>query len=489
MFEDFRLKVFATAARCGSFNMAASSLGITQPAVSRHISELEKELNVRLFSRGRARKVELTPEGREFLKHCEEILGKYKYVRENIGVPKSLLFKGVMLPDGKRGNVLVKDGRYAALDAPEDTMADKIIDASSLGLLPAFYNTHNHAAMTLLRGYADDLPLEEWLNDYIWPFEDKLKPADIRRGSELAVREMLASGSVFFSDMYFDIEQTIKAVEESGMRAAIGVTVMENHSKSVEEEKMNFVRSWNDPTGGRIQLVMAPHAVYTVGTKKLKKCADFARSMGLKLHIHVSETRVEVENCLKDYGMTPVRYLDSIGLLGPDVIAAHCVHVDEEEWDILAKRGVTVAHCPCSNMKLGSGRFPYELAIKSGCRITVGTDGASSNNNLDMLEEVKFAALLAKLNGDPSLLPAGEIFRWATKNGAEAFGLDAGEIAVGKLADGVLVDLNAPRMQPCHNLVSNYIYSADSSVIRYVLCDGRIVFRNLPHIEDYSSSS
>ena len=157
------------------------------------------------------------------------------------------------------------------------------------------------------------------------------------------------------------------------------------------------------------------------------------------------------------------------------MLAAHCVHVDAEEWKILARRGVTVAHCPCSNMKLGSGRFPYELALESGCRITLGTDGVSSNNNLDLREEMKFAALLAKLGGDASLLPATEVFRWATKNGADFFGIDAGEIAAGKQADAVLVDLGDPRMQPLHNLVSNWVYAADSSCIRHVLCAGRIL--------------
>ena len=158
------------------------------------------------------------------------------------------------------------------------------------------------------------------------------------------------------------------------------------------------------------------------------------------------------------------------------MIAAHCVHVDRQEWEILSRRRVTVSHCPCSNMKLGSGRFPYELAIESGCRITLGTDGASSDNCLDMLQEMKFAALLAKVQGNPMLAPAEEVFRWATLNGAEAFGIDAGKIEKGRLADAVLLDLSSPRMNPCHSLVSNVVYSADSSCIRAVLCGGRIVF-------------
>ena len=477
MIDNFRLRIFSAVAGLGSFTAAAKALGLYQPAVSHNISELERFAGGRLLRRSRSG-VELTEKGRRLLAQAEVVLRECSKLENDFRAPQSILLKAVLLGP-KRCNILVRDGRFADLDAPEETPADKVIDAEGMAILPALYNTHNHAAMTLMRGYADDMPLEQWLQEYVWPFEDKLTAADIRRGSDIAVREMAASGSVFFSDMYFEIEETIKAVEESGMRAAIGITVMENHSKSLEEQKMQFVLDWKDPTGGRIQLVMAPHSVYTVGPDKLKRSATFARANGLRLHIHVAETRTEVENCIRDHGTTPVRYLDSLGFLGPDVIAAHCVHVDAEEWKILAARGVTVAHCPCSNMKLGSGRFPYELAIDSGCRITIGTDGVSSNNNLDMREEMKFAALLAKVNGDPSLLPASEVFRWATRNGAEAFGIDAGEVAVGKLADAILVDLGRSSMQPCHNLISNYVYSADSSVVRCVLCDGQIIYSSL----------
>ena len=350
-----------------------------------------------------------------------------------------------------------------------------MLDAAGTAILPALYNTHTHTAMTLLRGYADDMPLQKWLQEYIWPYEDKLTPDDILRGSELAAKEMVASGSVFFNDMYFDIEQTIDVVNRTGMRATIGVTVMESHSKAVSEEKKEFVRHWQDPTSGRIRLAMAPHAIYTVGERKLRDCAAFARENGMMIHIHLAETVTEENECLREHGMTPIRYLDSIGFLGPDVVAAHCVHVDDEEAAILAERGVTISHCPCSNLKLGSGLFPYERLMKAGCRITLGTDGASSSNNLDLREAMKFAALLAKAGGDPELLPAEEVFRWASRNGAEAFGLDAGIVAEGRLADCLLVDLSDIRMQPCHNLVSNFVYAADSRCIKHVVCDGLVI--------------
>ena len=385
-----------------------------------------------------------------------------------------LLLKGV-LHDGRVRNILIEDKRFKDLDAPAEVAEAQVFDASGSAILPAMYNTHTHAAMTLLRGYADDMPLQKWLQEYIWPFEDKLTPEDIRKGSEIAVREMVQSGTVFFNDMYFDVEETIDIVNRTGTRAAIGITVMENHSKAVTREKREFIRHWQDPTGGRVRLVMAPHAIYTVGERKLRDSAEFAREHGMLLHIHMSETVKEVEDCLIEHGTTPVRYLDSIGFLGPDVIAAHCVHVDDEEAAILAERGVTVSHCPCSNMKLGSGVFPYSRLMQAGCRITLGTDGASSGNNLDLREAMKFAALLAKSGGDPELLPAEEVFRWATRSGAEAFGIDAGVIAEGKLADCLLIDLSDIRMQPCHHLVSNFVYSADSRCIKHVLCDGRIV--------------
>jgi 5-methylthioadenosine/S-adenosylhomocysteine deaminase len=385
-----------------------------------------------------------------------------------------LLLKGV-LHDGRVRNILIEDKRFKDLDAPAEVDEAQVFDASGSAILPAMYNTHTHAAMTLLRGYADDMPLQKWLQEYIWPFEDKLTPEDIRKGSDIAVKEMVRSGTVFFNDMYFDVEETIDTVNRTGTRAAIGITVMENHSKAVTREKREFIRHWQDPTGGRVRLVMAPHAIYTVGERKLRDSAEFAREHGMLLHIHLSETVKEVEDCLLEHGTTPVRYLDSIGFLGPDVIAAHCVHVDDEEAAILAERGVTVSHCPCSNMKLGSGIFPYSRLMQAGCRITLGTDGASSGNNLDLREAMKFAALLAKSGGDPELLPAEEIFRWATRSGAEAFGIDAGVIAEGKLADCLLIDLTDIRMQPCHHLVSNFVYSADSRCIKHVLCDGRIV--------------
>lgn len=473
MLEDFRLRVFARVAEQGSFTAAARTLGVSQPAVSQNIAELERFAGGRLFERSRGRAV-LTERGRLFQEHAGVILEGYRRLDGTFRVPESILLKDV-LHAGRKTCILIRDGRFLDLDAPADTPADCIVEADGLAILPSFFNTHTHAAMTLMRGSADDLPLHTWIEDKVLPFEAGLTPDEIRRGNDLAARELKATGSTFFADMYFDPEEGVAAAEAAGIRAAIGISVMQGHPKAQGELLKDYIRGWKDPSGGRIRLMIAPHSIYKTDADQLRRCAAFARHNGLPLSIHLSETRKEVEDCIREHGTTPVRYLDKLGFLGPDVIAAHCVHVDRDEWKILARRGVTVSHCPCSNMKLGSGRFPYELAIESGCRITLGTDGTASNNNLDMREEMKFAALLAKLGGDASILPAAEVFRWATRNGAEFFGIDAGEIAAGKQADAVLVDLGSPRMQPCHDLVSNWVYAADSSVIRHVLCAGRIL--------------
>ena len=388
----------------------------------------------------------------------------------------SILIKNILLGDARR-NVLIEGKRFACLDAAEGAVAETVLDGSGKALLPGLYNTHTHAPMTLLRGYGDDTPLEAWLHDYVWPKEAGFGTEDIRRGYDIAVREMAQTGTVFCNEMYFGIREAVDAIEKSGLRACIGLTILEGHPLSMTEEEFDFLKEWQDPTGGRIQWAVTPHALYTVRPELLRWTAQFARENGLILHTHLAETRTENDNCVRDHGMRPVAYLDSLGMLGPNTVVAHCVHVNDEEADLLAERQVTISHCPCSNMKLGSGIFPYARLIKAGCRITLGTDGASSSNNLDLREAMKFAALLAKVGGDPQLLPASQVFDWATRCGAEAFGIDAGVIAEGKLADCILVDLDNVKMQPCHNLISNFVYSADSSCIAGVVCDGHIIYQ------------
>lgn len=387
-----------------------------------------------------------------------------------------MLIRNVMMEDGRRTSILIEGNVIKGIGVADGAESDEVIDGEGLAILPAFYNLHTHTAMNLLRGYADDMPLQKWLTEYIWPFEGKMTADDMAAGSRLAADEMVRTGTVGFYDMYFHMDGTARIASEAGMRAVVAEAFFQ-HTIGTLDGYAGIMNGWNSRSDGRVRMAVAPHAIYTNTTESLKTAARVARDNGALINIHVSETKEEVENCVRSTGMTPVRYLDSIGLLGPDVTAAHCVWLDREEWDIMAQRGVTVTHCPCSNMKLGSGRFPYRDAIASGVRLTLGTDGCASNNNLDMREEMKFAALLAKVDGDVECLPAAEILKWATRNGAEALGVDAGEIAEGKVADCILVDVNDYRMQPCHNLISNWVYAASSDCIRMVICDGKVIFR------------
>lgn len=351
------------------------------------------------------------------------------------------------------------------------------IDAQGMNVFPAFYNMHNHAAMSLLRGYADDLPLMEWLEQHIWPAEARFTDEHIRIGVRLACLEMIQSGTVFFNDMYWKEEVALPVVEAMGLRAVLGVLFFDSQESRVKNQNFDLLEHFAPSQEGRVSLTFAPHAIYTVGKELLCRCAEAARRNGKKLHIHLSETKGEVENCLKEHGCTPVVYLDKIGFLGEDVIAAHVVHVTDEDIQILSERKVTIAHCPVSNMKLSSGIAPIQRLLDAGCRVTLGTDGCSSNNNLDMREEMKIAALLAKVSNGPQALSADEVQHMATRAGAETFGLNTGVIEEGRLADLLLVRNDSACMTPMFRPESNWIYAANSSMIDTVICDGRILMQ------------
>lgn len=388
----------------------------------------------------------------------------------------TLLIRNVLL-EGKTTNILVDNGRFCDLNAPDNAPCDESYDASLQAILPSFHNTHTHAAMSLLRGYADDLPLFTWLNDHVWPFEAKMTEQDIYDGTRLALLEMIRTGTTFFCDMYWKSEASARAVEQMGLCASLGVSVMDMLGADRIDAEFDKVASFSSASN-RVQMIIAPHAVYTVGPELLERCAAFAREHNQPLTLHVAETTKEVQDCVKAYGTTPVRWLDKLGVLNDKTIVAHCIHVDSEEIAILKERGVVLAHNPCSNLKLGSGFFKSKELIEAGCRITLGTDGACSNNNLDMREEMKMAALLAKGCYTPETLPAQQVLDWATVNGAQAFGLESGRIAVGAWADAIFLDLNNIKLVPNHNLVSNWVYSADSSAIASVMCNGRWLMQN-----------
>lgn len=390
----------------------------------------------------------------------------------------NILLRSVLLK-GSKCDILIEGNKFAKIGerlSADDYPNAEVVDCENFAIVPAFYNGHCHAAMTLLRGYADDMPLMKWLQEYIWPFEAKMQPRDIEIGTRLAILEMIKSGTVFFSDMYWHREQTIKVVEEMGIRATIGVTIAENIDTPERiEENFRFLSGGHGSE--RVKIAPMPHAIYTVGEKLFRRCAETAQSEGMILHTHLSETQTEVADCLKNYGCTPVELLDRWGVLDSNFVGAHCVHLSDNDMALMAKSGSTAILNLCSNLKLGSGIPQITKMMESGIRLGLGTDGASSNNNLDMHEEMKLASLLAKAGGRAEALTADEAVGMATANVARAYGFKAGVIAEGYLADALLVDLKNERLVPNHNFISNWVYAADSSSVDSVICNGRFVMR------------
>ena len=393
----------------------------------------------------------------------------------------TLLVQHVLL-NGETRDILIEGPRFKAIAPRLDVTAAHTVDGTGKAIVPAFYNAHTHAAMTSMRGYADDIELFAWLQEHIWPFEKHICADDVYHFSRLAVLEMIRTGTVFFNDMYWYGPATVRAVEEMGIRAAIGRMFIESSPGVVTERNVReneALEALVPSLSGRVQLTFAPHAVYTVSGQTLRMAAEAARAKDGLIHVHASETRAEVEDCLNAHGMTPVAWLDACGMLTPKTILAHAIHLTQEDIVLIRDRDCVLAHMPCSNFKLASGQFRFREVAESGCRVTLGTDGCASNNNLSMLEEMKFAALSAKGQAHvPTAAPAQAVFDSATRLGAEAFGIDAGVIAEGKLADALLIDLRHPLMVPCHNLTSNLVYSADSSCIDTVICDGRVLMEN-----------
>jgi 5-methylthioadenosine/S-adenosylhomocysteine deaminase len=393
----------------------------------------------------------------------------------------SILIKQVLLND-RRMDIHIRDSQFRQIAPSLDIPAETVIDGRPFALLPAFYNTHTHSPMTLLRSYADDIELHTWLKEYIWPIERKITKEHVYHGTRLAILEMIRSGTVYFNDMYWHSLNSARAAAEMGMRADIALLLIDagdpgNADQILKNADAFFSHEAEYPD--RIRFTYGPHAIYTVSEKMLRRCAERARSEGRRIHIHISETQTEVEQAIKNFGKRPVEYLDAIGFLGPDVTAVHGIHLNDNERSILRDRGVVIAHCPTSNMKLSSGHFDYTAMRENGIPLTLGTDGASSNNALSMLSEMKFAALWAKVcTADPTIAPAEEIFDMATFQGARAAGLKAGRIAEGLLADCMLVRLDHPTLIPSGHLISNMVYSASPECIDTVICNGRILMQN-----------
>jgi len=348
-------------------------------------------------------------------------------------------------------------------------------------LIPGLINAHTHAAMALLRGLADDLPLMQWLQDHIWPAEHRWVTADfVRDGAELAVAEMLRGGTTCFADMYFFPEVTAQVARQAGMRAMLGLILFDFASAWGAGPEEYLAKGLdlrdqhkNDPLLG---FVFAPHAPYTVSDPWLTKLRALADELDLPVHIHVHETAGEVEDSLAQHGKRPLARLGDLGLVTPALMAAHMTQLSDEEIAVAAENGISVVHCPSSNLKLASGFCPVAKLIQAGVNVAIGTDGAASNNTLDMLAEMRQAALLAKgVAGDPSAVPAATALRMATLNGAKALGLDRdlGSLIPGKWADICAVDLDCPETQPVHDVVSTLVYAAGREQVSDVWVAGR----------------
>lgn len=369
-------------------------------------------------------------------------------------------------------------------EVPEDFYAEKVIDARESLVMPGLIDGHTHIAMSLFRNYADDLPLMEWLKTRIWPLEEKLTAQDVYWGSMLGVAELIRSGVTCFSDMYFFMEETAKAVEEAGIRAVLarGLVGGDNDDGRRFEETRKLYKSWHNGAGGRLKFMVGPHAPYTCSPGYLRKVVELARELNVGIHIHIAESADEVEESLKNYGKSPVRHIYDLGLFDIPTVAAHCVHLSDEDIEILAENKVSVVNNPTSNLKLASGFAPVEKMIKKGINVALGTDGPSSNNNLNMFEEINLAAIINKsVDHDATSIPAITAIKMATVNGAKALGLEKeiASIEVGKKADLIIIDTQKPHFYPRHNIISAVAYSAQASDVKTVIVDGKIV------MEDY----
>ena len=398
----------------------------------------------------------------------------------------TILLKNIV-NDGKVSDVLIEDGRIAkvalsgeSFDIPSGT---EVVDCSGKALMPGLVNMHTHAGMSLMRGVGEDIPFHEWL-DRIWVLEKGLDEEYVYHATKVACLEMIKTGTTTFNDQYWYMPMAYKAASEMGIRAALSYVVCDrNDPEESERQKDQCVQMYEESKAwsGMITFMISIHAIYSVSEPMILWAVEFARERGLKLHIHLSETEKEVQDCMEEHGgMSPVEYLDSLGVLGPDVIAAHTLWLSDKEVEILGKRGVTCVHNVNSNLKLASGyRFRYNELRDAGANVCLGTDGCASSNNLDMLETMKTSAMIQKAwRNDPSAMPIDELISMVTSNAAKALGLNCGRIEEGAAADLIIVDTESYHFMSPGSFEANLIYSAHSDCIASVICDGRFVMRD-----------
>ncbi|MDF0376984.1 TRZ/ATZ family hydrolase [Methylophilus sp. YYY-1] len=388
--------------------------------------------------------------------------------------------------------ILVDAGKIKAIvpksDIPDWAVDWPVVDCSQHVVMPGLINLHTHSSMNLLKGYADDYALMPWLNEHIWPAEKRwVSPAFVQDGSLLACAEMLAGGITTFNDMYFFPQATIEAAKRTGMRAHIGLTIMEfpsNYAATASE----YIRLGTEvrdqyKSESSISFSFAPHAPYTVSDQTFTDVVTLAEQLNLGIHTHLHETQAEIAQSQEQFGVRPLQRLQALGVIGPSTVLAHGVHLEKYEQETLATLGAHIAHCPSSNLKLASGIAPVASALRSGINIGLGTDGAASNNRLDLWQEMRTAALLAKVAAQQAeAVPAYQALQMATINGATALGLQAqiGSISVGKQADLIAVRLDELNTLPCFDPISHLVYVASREQVTHTWVNGQLRYQRLP---------
>ena len=399
----------------------------------------------------------------------------------------NILIKDILavFPEGAKTNsVYISDGIIASLsESPEGFVADKTIDGKGKMLIPGLVNSHTHAGMTLFRNSADDMLLNDWLFNRIFPLEDKLVAQDVYWSVQLAVMEMLSTGTTAFIDMYYFTEEYMRALGETGIRCAYSRGLQGDISdKETAETKLKIVLGeidkWKDQE--RLKFMLAPHALYTCDEWLQREIADAAKGRGIPIHTHLAESPDEIDTIKASFGCTPIEQAEKTGLLSETTVAAHCVHLTQSDIQLLAQRGVNVVTNPVSNLKLANGVAPVPKLLQAGINVAMGTDGAPSNNTLNMFRELSMLSLVQKgVNHDAQAIAAREGFEIASRNGARAMGYDnLGEIKTGNIADLVILDLDRPNMQPVNDPIAALAYSANGSEVETVIVDGKVLMEN-----------
>jgi len=381
-------------------------------------------------------------------------------------------------------DIAVENGRILSIGSvAPDFQPEHTIDGSGCIAMPGLVNSHTHVSMSLFRNLADDLDLMDWLQNRIWPLENRMTPEDVYWGALLSMAEMIRSGVTAFADMYFSMDKVAEAAVRAGIRvnAAVGLT----GDRAAAREKMkafrDFFSEWEGAGGGLVKADIGPHAPYTCDAGCFEEAALCAGDLGCGIHVHLSETAAEVDECRKKYGVSPIGLAERCGFFRQRTIAAHCVHVDAADIELLCMPNVYAAHNPSSNLKLASGFAPVQDLLEAGVRVSLGTDGSSSNNNLNMFEEMHIAALLGKaVSGKPKALPADDVLTMATRTGAAALGLPEGTglMKKGGPADLILVRMDGVHMRPLHNPRSALVYSAQAADVDTVICAGRVLMEH-----------